>query len=160
MRSVRILCLAVMLGVSNSVAAASQAPAIKLPAINGEFELAKLRGKVIYLDFWASWCKPCKKSFPWMSEIKKKYAEQGLEVVAINLDVDRKPADLFLDQFEINFIIAFDVDAISADEYKLRGMPTSYLIGRDGNLYATHVGFKEKDAGKLEDAIERLLTAP
>ena len=160
MRFIQIICFAALLVSSHVSMAASPAPAINLPALSGNFDLAELQGKVVYLDFWASWCKPCKKSFPWMSEIKKKYVEQGLEVVAINLDSDRSLADKFLKEFDINFVVAFDSEATSADEYKLRGMPTSYLIGRDGNLYASHIGFRGKDTAKLEVAIKRLLDAP
>lgn len=160
MRLAQILCFAIIIGFSNASIAATQAPAINLPAISGNFDLGELRGKVVYLDFWASWCKPCKKSFPWMSEIKKKYVDQGLEVVAVNLDTDRALADVFLKEFDINFVVAFDSEAVTADEYKLRGMPTSFLIGRDGNLYATHIGFRDKDTAKLEVAIKRLLETP
>ena len=95
-----------------------------------------------------------------MSEIKKKYVDQGLEVVAVNLDTDRALADVFLKEFDINFVVAFDSEAVTADEYKLRGMTTSFLIGRDGNLYATHIGFRDKDTAKLEVAIKRLLETP
>ena len=161
MKFTHFFCLSVVLFSSGSAAVvAKQAPAINLPAINGNVNLANLQGKVVYLDFWASWCKPCKKSFPWMNEIKKKYVEQGFEVVAVNLDKNRALADIFLKEFDINFIIAFDSDGSSAEEYQLRGMPSSYLIGRDGNLYASHIGFRNKDTEKLEVAIQRLLSAP
>ena len=158
MRFIQFFCFVAVIAFSNvATAVVTEAPSINLPAISGNLDLAKLRGKVVYLDFWASWCKPCKKSFPWMSEIKKKYVDQGLEVVAINLDTDRKLADLFLSQFDINFIVAFDGKGVSAEDYKIRGMPSSYLIGRDGNLYASHIGFREKDNAKFEKAIQQLL---
>ena len=158
MKFIQFFCFVAVLAFSNvATAVVTEAPSINLPAISGNLDLAKLRGKVVYLDFWASWCKPCKKSFPWMSEIKKKYVDQGLEVVAINLDTDRQLADLFLSQFDINFIVAFDSKGVSAEDYKIRGMPSSYLIGRDGNLYASHIGFREKDNAKFEKAIQQLL---
>lgn len=136
------------------------APEIKLPSQRGEFHLSGMKGKVVYLDFWASWCKPCKKSFPWMGEVKKKFADQGFEVVAVSLDVKREDADIFLKKLnmDIDFTIVYDSKAVSASEYKLRGMPSSYLIGRDGKIYASHVGFREKDKAKLEAAITRLLS--
>ena len=135
----------------------SEAPAIKLPASNGEFDLVQQRGKVVYLDFWASWCIPCRKSFPWRNEMSAKYKAQGLEVVAVNLDKEKKLADQFLQKVEAHFTIAFDPAGDSATAYKLRGMPSSYLIGRDGKLYASHIGFREKDKPKLEQAIKPLL---
>jgi thiol-disulfide isomerase/thioredoxin len=144
--------------VSGSASAAVvEAPAIDLPSMSGDVSLEQFRGKVVYLDFWASWCKPCKKSFPWMRDMKTAYAEQGLEVVAVNLDKDRKLADAFLKAVDVNFIVAFDASGDSAAAYKLRGMPSSYLIGRDGKLYASHIGFRDKDKSKMEQAIKRLL---
>ncbi|MGB5397846.1 MAG: TlpA disulfide reductase family protein [Gammaproteobacteria bacterium] len=143
---------------SNAVsAAATEAPSIHLPAIEGELDLASLRGKVVYLDFWASWCKPCQKSFPWMRELKSAYESRGLEVVAVNLDKDRALADSFLKQLDVNFVVAFDGSGSTASDYQLKGMPSSYLIGRDGKIYATHVGFRDQDKQKLEAAIQKLL---
>lgn len=142
---------------SLSVAVPAAAPNIQLPTIDGEVNLAELKGKVVYLDFWASWCVPCRASFPWMAEIKDKYGPKGLEVVAVNLDKDRALADAFLEGREINFVIAFDKSGNSAERYDLRGMPGSYLIGRDGSIQATHLGFRDKDKGKLEAAIKSLL---
>ena len=158
MRLIKIICIAGALIFSQlSVAAVSEAPAIKLPTLQGEFDLGKLQGKVVYLDFWASWCIPCRQSFPWMNEMQARYQGKGLEVVAINLDKNRELADEFLKKIPANFTVAFDADGDSAKAYSLRGMPTSYLIGRDGKLYASHIGFREKDKAKMEQAIQQLL---
>lgn len=146
-----------MLLSQNSFAAFNQAPDINLPGMNGNVQLESLKGKVVYLDFWASWCEPCKKSFPWMHAIKQSYADQGFEILAVNLDKDRKLADEFLKEMEVNFQVAFDESGASAAEYKLRGMPSSYLIGRDGKVYASHIGFRDKDKEQLEQAIKNLL---
>ena len=124
--------LALLLATVNANAAIDNAPPLHLPAINGEIDLAQLKGRVIYLDFWASWCDPCRESFPWMASIKKKYGNQGLEVVAVNLDKEREKADAFLKNMNVNFVVAFDPSGDSASKYELRGMPGSYLIGRDG----------------------------
>ena len=146
-----------MLLASNTLSAAvTEAPSIRLPAIEGELDLASLRGKVVYLDFWASWCKPCQKSFPWMRALKSAYEARGLEVVAVNLDKDRALADSFLKQLDVNFVVAFDTSGSSASDYQLKGMPSSVLIGRDGKIYATHVGFRDQDKQKLEAAIQKL----
>jgi len=142
----------------NSFAAFNQAPDIELPGIDGTVQLESLKGKVVYLDFWASWCEPCKKSFPWMESIKQSYADQGFEILAINLDKDRKLADQFLKEMEVNFIVAFDEAGKCASDYKLRGMPSSYLIDRDGKVHASHIGFREKDKANLEQAIKNLLS--
>lgn len=142
---------------NSSYAAFNQAPEIDLPTASGNIQLESLKGKVVYLDFWASWCVPCKKSFPWMAEMKQSYADQGFEILAINLDKERKLADEFLKEMNVNFKVAFDESGKSASEYKLKGMPSSYLIGRDGRVYASHIGFREKDKEQLEQAIKNLL---
>ena len=136
---------------------ASQAPAIMLSTENGKIQLADLKGKVVYLDFWASWCLPCKKSFPWMRDMKKRYANQGFEILAVNLDKDKALADEFLKQMKVNFIVAFDSSGKTAEKYKLRGMPSSYLIDRNGRIYASHIGFREKDKMKLDQVVKDLL---
>ncbi len=133
------------------------APRLVLPAESGELDLQSLRGKVVYLDFWASWCRPCQKSFPWMKQIQQSYRDQGLEVVAINLDKDRQLAKDFLSKMDVNFIVAYDESGDSASQYRLRGMPGSYLIDRDGKLVAAHIGFRDKDKAGIENAIRNLL---
>ncbi len=156
-KTISFIFLSIFLLSFNVYAAVSQAPDIKLPTTDGNVHLADLKGKVVYLDFWASWCLPCKKSFPWMNSMKKRYADQGFEIVAVNLDKDRNLADEFLKQMNVNFIVAFDESGKSASTYKLRGMPSSYLIGRDGKVHASHIGFKEKDKDQLEQVIKNLL---
>jgi thiol-disulfide isomerase/thioredoxin len=142
---------------NNVFATPYPAPEINLPGEQGEVRLTDYEGKVVYLDFWASWCIPCKKSFPWMAKIKKKYSVQGFEVIAVNLDKDKKLADEFLKMMNINFVIAFDDSGKSASDYDLQGMPVSYLIGRDSKVHASHLGFREQDKVKLEQAIQTLL---
>lgn len=155
--SLFVLMLGLLFISATGFSAVEEAPAIILPERNGEFNLYSLKGKVVYLDFWASWCEPCKKSFPWMNEMKAMYKKQGLEIVAVNLDTDRKLADAFLKAMDVNFIIAFDQSGDVASKYKVQGMPSSYLIGRDGKLYTSHIGFRDKDKIKMEAAIQRLL---
>ncbi len=100
---------------------------------------------------------PCRKSFPWMRDIKQSYADQGFEVIAVNLDKDRRLADEFLKAMDVNFKVAFDESGTSASSYKLQGMPSSYLIGRNGKVHASHIGFRDKDKQQLELAIQSLL---
>ena len=156
-KTIRFIIFTFILLSQNSFAVLNQAPDLNLPGFDGNVQLKNLKGKVVYLDFWASWCLPCKKSFPWMSKMKDLYADQGFEILAVNLDKDRTQADKFLKDMPVNFKIAFDASGESASSYKLRGMPSSYLIGRDGIVHASHVGFRKKDEDKLEQAIKNLL---
>src|SRR5277367_5120653 len=110
-------------------------------AFAAPLDLSTLRGRVVYLDFWASWCGPCRQSFPWMEPMKKAYEAQGLTVLAINVDHDRGDAERFLKIFHPDFEIRFDPQGSWAEEFKVSGMPTSVIMDRHGVVRFTHVGF-------------------
>jgi thiol-disulfide isomerase/thioredoxin len=134
------------------------APAFALPARSGTVVLDSLRGKVVLVDFWASWCEPCRKSFPWMNAVHQRYAAKGLVIVAINLDKTRGPADKFLEEFPAPFTIAFDPNGKAATAYRVKAMPTSYLIAPDGKVLEMHAGFDSKYAAALEARIAGALS--
>lgn len=136
---------------------AQNATEFSLPSAGGETSLSQFSGKVVYLDFWASWCAPCRKAFPWMNEMQQKYAAQGLQVIGINLDRDRADAAEFLQNTPAQFLVAYDPAGKTAQDYKVMGMPTSYLISRDGKIISTHIGFRESKKEKLEQAIREAL---
>jgi thiol-disulfide isomerase/thioredoxin len=154
---ISLILFSVVLLSANVNAEVVPAPDLKLPTVNGTVQLSELKGDVVYLDFWASWCLPCKKSFPWMERMQQRYGKQGFKIVAVNLDKDKALADEFLKQKNVSFTVAFDASGSSASTYKLRGMPSSYLIGRDGKVHASHIGFRDKDKDKLEQAVKNLL---
>ena len=136
---------------------AEKAPSFSLKSDNGIISLKQFRGKVVYLDFWASWCVPCKKSFPWMNEMQQKYKSKGLVVLAINLDEDKSAAKVFLQQVPAKFTVAYDPDGVTPGKYQVEVMPTSYLIDRSGNLVGSHRGFKKSKKDKMENKISALL---
>lgn len=136
---------------------AAKAPVFSLKGDRGQISLQKYRGKVVYLDFWASWCVPCRKSFPWMNKMQEKYKSKGLVVIGINLDESKADAKNFLKQVPGNFTMAYDPDGVTPGKYKVEVMPTSYLIDRRGNLVYTHRGFKKSKADKMEAEIQALL---
>ncbi|WP_169308445.1 TlpA disulfide reductase family protein [Ferrimonas aestuarii] len=109
----------------------------------------------VYLDFWASWCGPCRRSFPFMNELVAQYQPEGLTVIAVNLDVEKQDADNFLTQFPANFTIVYDPEFTIADAYKVAGMPSSYLIYK-GEIIEQHVGFREKDAEATHRTLKKL----
>jgi len=119
--------------------------------------LESYRGKTLLLDFWASWCGPCRASFPWMNEMQSKYQDQGFEVVAINLDMRPELAYAFLEQISAEFHVLLDEDALLPDAFNVIGMPTSYLIDKEGRLRAQHVGFQEAKIDEYEAGIQALL---
>ena len=143
-----------------SLDAGAPAPDLNLPGLKDGVNLAALKGKVVYVDFWASWCGPCKQSFPFMNALQGKYGAQGFEVVAVNLDAKRADADKFLTEVPAQFTIAFDAKGDSARRFDVKGMPSSYLIGRDGKVVAAHKGFKEEDRQELDSRITQALGKP
>lgn len=122
-----------------------------------EFDIDNYKGKVVYLDFWASWCGPCRQSFPFMNKLKAQYEDKGLAVVSINVDESPEAAAKFLDKYPANFDIIYDKNAELAQQYQLKAMPTSFLFNRDGKLVGSHLGFKNKDVAKLTQVITNLL---
>jgi thiol-disulfide isomerase/thioredoxin len=120
-------------------------------------DLDAFRGRVVYLDFWASWCAPCRQSFPWMQAMKDAYDGQGLTIVAVNLDNHRGDAEKFLARFHPNFDIRFDPEGRMAARFKVQGMPTSVIIDRHGVLRHTHIGFRPVDLTAYESELRNLL---
>ncbi len=139
------------------VLAANKAPQFSLPGKNGNIDLKSLQGQVVYVDFWASWCSPCRKSFPWMNEMANKYKNMGFTIIAINLDKERKLADEFLKDVPHDFSIAFDPKGDTATAYDVRAMPSSYLIDKNGDIKYTHLGFRSDKTAESEAHIKSLL---
>jgi len=139
--------------------AAKPAPNFTLPSVvgNGKISLSNYKGRVIYLDFWATWCPPCRKSFPWMDDMQAQYDDAGLTIIAVSIDRNRELAERFVQQMEPGFKVVHDPASAVSRKYGVSAMPTSYLIDRDGNIVSTHVGFRESDKAKLEQQIEDLL---
>lgn len=135
------------------------APALRLDLPGGAATLAELKGKVVYLDFWASYCGPCRKSFPWMNEMQARYGAKGFQVVGVNLDTTRADAERFLAQVPAQFAIAYDPRQESPQRYAIKGMPTSVLIGADGKVIRLHAGFRDEQRSELEAAITQALAA-
>jgi cytochrome c biogenesis protein CcmG/thiol:disulfide interchange protein DsbE len=135
----------------------ARAPSFVLPARAGSVSLDSLRGHVVYLDFWASWCGPCRASFPWMAGLVERYKGRGLRVVAVNLDKDRELADAFLADHPAAFTVAFDPKGRTAEAYKVAAMPTSFVIGKDGSLLLRHAGFDPRHTDEVEKRIQEAL---
>ena len=135
-------------------AGAKPAPQFTLPTRQGSVCSDSLRGKVVFVDFWASWCEPCRESFPWMKSLHERYASKGLVVVAINLDKKRAAADDFLAKYPAPFQVAFDPAGKTAEAFKVAAMPSSFLVGPQGTILSTHAGFDPKKTGAIEALIQ------
>ncbi|MEP6607830.1 MAG: TlpA disulfide reductase family protein [Burkholderiaceae bacterium] len=136
-----------------------RAPPFDLVGTPKPVRLTDMKGQVVYVDFWASWCAPCKQSFPWMNEMQAKYGPRGFTVVGINVDQKREDADKFLNATPAKFAVGYDTTGKVAEVYQPKGMPTSFLIGADGKVRAIHVGFKDSNREELEREIQAALTA-
>ena len=138
----------------------SPAPAFALPDGKGaQVRLEQLRGQVVYVDFWASWCGPCKRSFPWMNEMQQKYGDKGLAIVAINVDKKRDDADRFTRQAVPAFTVVYDGAGAAPAAYGVKAMPSSYLIDARGTIVEVDQGFRDDRKAALEERIRALVAA-
>jgi thiol-disulfide isomerase/thioredoxin len=152
------LLLACVLVVS-AVSAANAAPAV-VRAPDDTLALDALRGRVVLLDFWASWCAPCRESFPWMIALQERHAGEGLVVVAVNVDKKREQAEAFLAKQRGAVCVVYDPDGRLAAQFGLKGMPATFLYDRSGVVRETRMGFKKGEAAAFERTIATLLAEP
>ena len=148
-----VAALLSLAGAAHALEAGQPAPALEVPGTQDTVNLAALQGKVVYVDFWASWCGPCKQSFPWMNEMQAKYGARGLQIVAVNVDAKRADADKFLAEVPAQFTIGFDPKGDSPKRFQIKGMPSSVLVGPTGKVVQVHAGFRPEDRKAQEDAI-------
>lgn len=157
-----LIALATLLSPFGCPAAAPKAgePFPDLAGASLEGTLPDLRNRVLLVDFWASWCGPCKKSFPVMAELHRKYQPRGLEIIAISVDEKKVAMDAFLKKAQPPFTVVRDGHGRLAEIAGLETMPTSYLIGTDGRILSVHSGFDgEATRRKYVEEIESALKA-
>lgn len=133
-------------------------PDVTIYALDGKpFTLASLKGSVVVLDFWASWCAPCRKSFPFLDALQKRHASEGLQVVGLTLEEDDDAVNGFLALVPVEFSIARDTSQKAGETFGIVAMPTTLLIGRDGVVAARFEGGDETVHQKIEAAVAKLL---
>ena len=141
-----------------ALSAGEPAPALSLPTAGGQaVDLERLRGKVVWVDFWASWCTPCKRSFPWMNEMLAKYRAQGFEIVAVNVDKRREDAEKFLAVAPAQFTVVYDASGKAPAAWDVKAMPTSYLIDANGRVAFVESGFRDERKAEVEAKIRAAL---
>lgn len=162
MRRARCWSLLALLSFAGPVVAVevgAPAPAFDVPSLRdeGRMTLAQYRGKVVLLDFWASWCGPCAQSVPHYQKLRGELADRGFELVAVGLDEDAADGRAFLERFDVHYPVGSDPAGAVAERYALKGMPYAVLIDREGIVRDTHVGFQSSDVAELRARIETLL---
>ena len=149
--------LALLAMAAQALETGQPAPEFDLPGRIGAVKLSDYKGKAVYLDFWASWCGPCKQSFPWMNDMQTRYGDKGLRVVGVNVDKKLDDARKFLDRTPARFDVVFDAEGKTPTAYGVKVMPTSFLIAPNGRVLVIHGGFREEERDKLEREIKLML---
>ncbi|MGX2039219.1 TlpA disulfide reductase family protein [Methylocaldum sp. MU1018] len=156
-----LLCATLALSPIHTIAAGvgSKAPSCAFTSIGDgqRFDLKQFHGKVVYVDFWASWCPPCAKSFSFLNELNRDLEGKGLQVIGVNLDSAPEDAKKFLAKYPANFTTVADNDAQCAKDLNVKAMPSSYLIDRNGVIRDIHYGFRPGEAQKMRVLAEKLL---
>jgi thiol-disulfide isomerase/thioredoxin len=159
--AITLVALALIVSSARALGPGDTPPAIDLPDLDGKtVDLRKLRGSVVILDFWASWCDPCKEAMPVLDGFHQKYAKDGLVVVGVNIDSSTKKMTRFLEASPVGFRVVHDRKLGVASKYKPPEMPSTYFIGRNGKLQHVHEGYEKADGPKLESQIKTLLAQP
>ena len=137
---------------------ASPAPQFTLAARGGrDVSLAQYRGQVVMINFWASWCGPCRQEMPLLEGIYKKYRSAGFTMLGVNVEPDSKAADEWLKQTPVSFPILYDRDSKVSKLYDVAGMPSTVIIDRSGKLRMLHRGYKPGDENEYLDSIRALI---
>lgn len=146
-------------GATTAASGGDLAPACELPSLDDtqRYDTGHTGDKVLYMDFWASWCGPCAKSFPFLSKLHHDLKEKGLQVIGINLDEKPEDAERFLAKFPVDFPIVSDPGQQCARKFDVEAMPSSYLVDRRGIIHHVHLGFRSGDAKELRRMVEQLL---
>jgi thiol-disulfide isomerase/thioredoxin len=151
------LALAIFSGAAGA-AGDSPAPAFSLPARGGStIDLAQFKGQVVMINFWASWCVPCRKEMPLLDTIYKKYKPLGFTLISVNVEPDQKDAEGFLKQTPVSFPVLFDAKSQVSGLYNVQVMPTSVFIDRKGNVRLVHQSYQTGAENLYMDQIRTLI---
>ena len=155
-----VLSLALCAAVPASAAGVgSEAPACGLRSFDGTqaIDIRQLRGKIVYVDFWASWCASCVKSFPFLNALDREFRERGLHILGVNVDEQQADAVKFLEKRPATFALAADPAGSCPSAYGVTGMPSSYLIDRAGRIREIYVGFRTGESSAIRARVAELL---
>ncbi|WP_394753536.1 TlpA family protein disulfide reductase [Crenothrix sp.] len=161
-RILTLFCIPLALAASFAISAEEinkPTPACLLTPIEGgqAYDLQQLKGKVVYIDFWASWCASCAKSFPYLNTLNDTFKDKGLQVVGINVDENSQDAKTFLLSHPAQFTVAADASKQCATGFGVEAMPSTFLIDKKGVIRYVHLGFRPGETADLQQKVEQLL---
>jgi peroxiredoxin len=134
------------------------APDFTLKSLDGpNLRLAELRGQVVLINFWASWCGPCRQEMPILDRLHKRYADTGFAVLGVNVEGDEKPARELLSKTAVSFPVLIDENQLVSEMYDLQAMPSTVVVDRDGMVRYVHRGYKPGDEAKYVEVVQQLI---
>lgn len=143
------------------VFAGDPAPDFELPVLGGAPQeivtLSDLRGKVVYVDFWAAWCRPCREALPFFDEVQQQMGNDEFQVIGVNIDEDPDDGLRFLRDIPVSYPVVSDARTQAVEAFGVKAMPTGFLLDRDGQIVLTHRGFRNRDKARLRQAIDALV---
>lgn len=136
-------------------------PPISLPSLKGDAVSldAAYRDQVVLVNFWATWCGPCRQELPALEDLRQRYKDQGFDVVGVNVDSERANAAAFVEQFKLSYTVLLDPEFAAAKQFGADAMPISYLVGRDGRIARVFTGFSKKKLPLMEAAVAEMVGA-
>jgi cytochrome c biogenesis protein CcmG, thiol:disulfide interchange protein DsbE len=141
---------------AKAASSGSAAPNFTVTDIDGrKLTLSDYKGKVVLLDFWATWCTPCRAEIPHFVEMQNKYGPQGFQVVGISMDDDGKPVREFYQQYKMNYPVAVGDDKLADQFGGVMGLPVNFLIDREGRIHSKHLG--ATDVSVFDEEVNQLL---
>lgn len=159
--SVRTLAAAMLVTLAGSAAAVTledHAPDFTLKSLDGaNLRLEEYRGQVVLINFWASWCGPCRQEMPLLDRLHQRYVDTGFAVLGVNVEGDARPAQDLIDKIPVSFPVLIDEGQTVSELYKLEAMPSTVVVDRDGVVRYIHRGYKPGDEAKYVEVVKALI---
>ncbi len=150
--------LGTIAGTSHAVSVQDTAPDFTLKSLDGaNLRLEEYRGQVVLINFWASWCGPCRQEMPLLDRLHQRYEDTGFAVLGVNVEGEAKPAQEIADKTQITFPVLIDDGQKVSEMYNLEAMPSTVVVDRDGVVRYIHLGYKPGDEAKYVEVVKKLI---
>lgn len=153
-----VVASALMTSTAHAVAVKEDAPDFTLKSLEGSnLRLEEYRGQVVLLNFWASWCGPCRQEMPILDKLHQRYEDTGFAVLGVNVEGEAAPAQKIVDKTNVTFPVLIDDAQATSKLYDLKAMPSTVVIDRDGVVRYIHLGYKPGDEAKYVEVVKQLI---